>query len=226
MGGKWCITMSFSTIYIYTAELFPTNLRHSLLGICSMTGRMGSILSPQTPLLVSRLPQECTSRRPIRTACWLFAYNFKQWQRFSDISLHTIYLLCNFIYVALWNRYIDCWLIIIHSGDIIFFIFQSKCYIGYDSVYKNNCYRIVSFFFLIHLQLFLCHRHNLCPNYHWYSLDVWRYPRDYSLCSSRKHWGRNFRIQCGRQRISVKNSRSRNCRICRLKSGRIYRDEL
>lgn len=146
MGGKWCITMSFSTIYIYTAELFPTNLRHSLLGICSMTGRMGSILSPQTPLLVSRLPQECTSRRPIRTACWLFAYNFKQWQRFSDISLHTIYLLCNFIYVALWN-YIDCWLIIIHSGDIIFFIFQSKCYIGYDSVYKNNCYRIVSFFF-------------------------------------------------------------------------------
>lgn len=147
MGGKWCITMSFSTIYIYTAELFPTNLRHSLLGICSMTGRMGSILSPQTPLLVSRLPQECTSRRPIRTACWLFAYNFKQWQRFSDISLHTIYLLCNFIYVALWNRYIDCWLIIIHSGDIIFFIFQSKCYIGYNSVYKNNCYRIVSFFF-------------------------------------------------------------------------------
>lgn len=147
MGGKWCITMSFSTIYIYTAELFPTNLRHSLLGICSMTGRMGSILSPQTPLLVSRLPQECTSRRPIRTACWLFAYNFKQWQRLSDISLHTIYLLCNFIYVTLWNRYIDCWLIIIHSGDIIFFIFQSKCYIGYDFVYKNNCYRIVSFFF-------------------------------------------------------------------------------
>ena len=61
MGGKWCITMSFSTIYIYTAELFPTNLRHSLLGICSMTGRMGSILSPQTPLLVSLPPQECTS---------------------------------------------------------------------------------------------------------------------------------------------------------------------
>ncbi|KOX77959.1 Solute carrier family 22 member 21 [Melipona quadrifasciata] len=59
LGGKWCITMSFSTIYIYTTELFPTNLRHSLLGICSMTGRMGSILSPQTPLLVSpTTPQE------------------------------------------------------------------------------------------------------------------------------------------------------------------------
>ncbi|XP_076280722.1 organic cation transporter protein isoform X1 [Lasioglossum baleicum] len=56
MGGKWCITMSFSTVYIYTAELFPTNMRHSLLGICSMTGRMGSILSPQTPLLAQIMP--------------------------------------------------------------------------------------------------------------------------------------------------------------------------
>ncbi|CAL7943238.1 unnamed protein product [Xylocopa violacea] len=57
MGGKWCITMSFSTVYIYTTELFPTNLRHSLLGICSMTGRMGSILSPQTPLLAQIMPE-------------------------------------------------------------------------------------------------------------------------------------------------------------------------
>ncbi|XP_026667654.1 solute carrier family 22 member 21-like isoform X2 [Ceratina calcarata] len=56
MAGKWCITMSFSTVYIYTTELFPTSLRHSLLGICSMTGRMGSILSPQTPLLAQIMP--------------------------------------------------------------------------------------------------------------------------------------------------------------------------
>lgn len=46
--------MAFATVYIYTAELFPTTMRHSLLGICSMTGRVGSILSPQTPLLVSQ----------------------------------------------------------------------------------------------------------------------------------------------------------------------------
>lgn len=151
MGGKWCITMSFSTIYIYTAELFPTNLRHSLLGICSMTGRMGSILSPQTPLLVSRLPQECTSWRPIRTACWLFAYYFKQYGKDSPICFYIPFIFCvTFFYVALWNRYIDCWLIIIRSGDIIFFIFQSKYYIVHDSVSKNNCYRIVSFFFLIY----------------------------------------------------------------------------
>ncbi|KAG7205279.1 hypothetical protein KM043_007284 [Ampulex compressa] len=57
MGGKWCITMAFATVYVYTAELFPTSLRHSLLGICSMTGRIGSILSPQTPLLAQIMPE-------------------------------------------------------------------------------------------------------------------------------------------------------------------------
>lgn len=56
MAGKMCITIAFSTIYIYTAELFPTTLRHSLLGFCSMTGRIGSILSPQTPLLAQIMP--------------------------------------------------------------------------------------------------------------------------------------------------------------------------
>ncbi|XP_020284264.1 solute carrier family 22 member 5-like isoform X2 [Pseudomyrmex gracilis] len=56
MGGKLCITIAFATVYIYTTELFPTTLRHRLLGICSMTGRIGSILSPQTPLLAQIMP--------------------------------------------------------------------------------------------------------------------------------------------------------------------------
>ncbi|GAB1866276.1 Solute carrier family 22 member 21 [Camponotus japonicus] len=56
MAGKLCITIAFATTYIYTAELFPTTLRHSLLGFCSMVGRIGSILSPQTPLLVQIMP--------------------------------------------------------------------------------------------------------------------------------------------------------------------------
>ena len=53
MIGKFAITISFAVIYVYTAELFPTNVRHSLLGYCSMFGRIGSMLAPQTPLLVS-----------------------------------------------------------------------------------------------------------------------------------------------------------------------------
>lgn len=51
--GKLAITTSFCVLYVYTAELFPTNLRHSLLGTCSMFGRIGLIIAPQTPLLAT-----------------------------------------------------------------------------------------------------------------------------------------------------------------------------
>lgn len=51
--GKFAITVSFTVLYVYTSEFFPTNLRHSLLGTCSMFGRIGSMVAPQTPLLVS-----------------------------------------------------------------------------------------------------------------------------------------------------------------------------
>ncbi|KAJ8716903.1 hypothetical protein PYW07_003530 [Mythimna separata] len=49
--GKIAITQAFSGIYMYTSELFPTYARHSLLGFCSMVGRLGSIVAPQMPLL-------------------------------------------------------------------------------------------------------------------------------------------------------------------------------
>lgn len=49
--GKLFITVSFNVIYIYTTELFPTSLRHSIMACCSMLGRIGSMLAPQTPLL-------------------------------------------------------------------------------------------------------------------------------------------------------------------------------
>ncbi|XP_075975539.1 organic cation transporter protein-like [Anticarsia gemmatalis] len=51
--GKLSISMAFSSIYIYTGELFPTQARHSLLGACSMVGRIGSVIAPQTPLLAA-----------------------------------------------------------------------------------------------------------------------------------------------------------------------------
>ncbi|XP_039443584.2 organic cation transporter protein-like [Culex pipiens pallens] len=49
--SKMAITMSFGILYIYTVEIFPTNLRQSLLSVCSMFGRIGSMIAPQTPLL-------------------------------------------------------------------------------------------------------------------------------------------------------------------------------
>lgn len=49
---KFFIRHSLMVVYVYTGELWPTSLRHTILGICSMFGRIGSILAPMTPLMV------------------------------------------------------------------------------------------------------------------------------------------------------------------------------
>ncbi|XP_075226744.1 organic cation transporter protein [Lycorma delicatula] len=51
--GKFSITFAFAVVYIHTAEMFPTEVRNSILGICSMSGHIGSMLAPQTTLLSS-----------------------------------------------------------------------------------------------------------------------------------------------------------------------------
>lgn len=50
--GKFGSTVAFTVCYIISSELFPTPLRHSLIGACSMFGRLGSMTAPQMPLLV------------------------------------------------------------------------------------------------------------------------------------------------------------------------------
>lgn len=45
-------TFSYNIVYIYTSELFPTYTRNSMHAICSAMGRVGSLIAPQTPLLV------------------------------------------------------------------------------------------------------------------------------------------------------------------------------
>jgi MFS family permease len=50
--GKIAISGAFGVVYMFTAEIFPTKLRSSMLGFCSMVGRIGSMLAPLTPLLV------------------------------------------------------------------------------------------------------------------------------------------------------------------------------
>lgn len=53
--SKCAISISFSVTYVYTTELFPTNLRQGLMGICAACGYIGSMTAPQTPLLVSAI---------------------------------------------------------------------------------------------------------------------------------------------------------------------------
>lgn len=51
--GMCSISVAFSMLYIYTAELWPTKLRNFLMNLCSMIGRIGAMAAPLTPLLVS-----------------------------------------------------------------------------------------------------------------------------------------------------------------------------
>ncbi|XP_045769176.1 organic cation transporter protein-like [Maniola jurtina] len=49
--GKYAIAIVMTSVYVYTAELYPTKYRHSLFAFSSMVGRLGSITAPLTPAL-------------------------------------------------------------------------------------------------------------------------------------------------------------------------------
>lgn len=51
--GKFASSMAISGIYVYSLEMFPTDSRHGLLAICCLSGRLGLLLAPYSPLLVS-----------------------------------------------------------------------------------------------------------------------------------------------------------------------------
>lgn len=51
--GKSAIAASFAIIYIYSAEIYPTTLRSTGIGISSMCGRLGGIIAPIISDLVS-----------------------------------------------------------------------------------------------------------------------------------------------------------------------------
>eukprot|EP01026_Neomeris_dumetosa_P011137 TRINITY_DN14053_c0_g1_i11.p2 TRINITY_DN14053_c0_g1~~TRINITY_DN14053_c0_g1_i11.p2 ORF type:complete len:464 (-),score=39.10 TRINITY_DN14053_c0_g1_i11:366-1757(-) len=44
--GKFCASLAFGTIFAYTVELFPTVVRSTCLGACSLSARVGGLLAP------------------------------------------------------------------------------------------------------------------------------------------------------------------------------------
>ncbi|KAL0830918.1 hypothetical protein ABMA28_003000 [Loxostege sticticalis] len=51
MVGASCSGAMLTSLYIYTAELYPTRYRHRLFGFSSTIGRFGAVLAPLTPAL-------------------------------------------------------------------------------------------------------------------------------------------------------------------------------
>ena len=43
MVGRWCLVAAFGVIYFYTTELFPTEIRNSVLGASSTVGRISGL---------------------------------------------------------------------------------------------------------------------------------------------------------------------------------------
>ena len=50
--GKFSASSTFCSVYIFTAELYPTSIRNTALGIHSLSARIGAIAAPQLALFL------------------------------------------------------------------------------------------------------------------------------------------------------------------------------
>lgn len=63
MLGRFGISATYSVVTLYTAELYPTEIRGSALGTCSTWAHVGSISAPYAvDLLVRILKMKTPSR--------------------------------------------------------------------------------------------------------------------------------------------------------------------
>jgi len=53
LTGKFAVSMSQSLLYVYTSELFPTEVCSKGLGVASVAARFASLSAPFVALLVS-----------------------------------------------------------------------------------------------------------------------------------------------------------------------------
>lgn len=52
MLGKFCVSASYAILRLYSNEIFPTSIRSSCMGACSMVSRLGVIIAPLVISLV------------------------------------------------------------------------------------------------------------------------------------------------------------------------------
>ena len=53
LTGKFAVSTAFALLYVYTSELFPTEVRNKGLGVTSVAARIAGILAPFVASLVS-----------------------------------------------------------------------------------------------------------------------------------------------------------------------------
>lgn len=69
MMGRFGISSAYSIVTLYTAELFPTEIRNSALGTCSTLAHVGSMSAPYVvDILVSSLPMFSPSSLLLRNS--------------------------------------------------------------------------------------------------------------------------------------------------------------
>lgn len=52
MVAKTSISCTFNVVYVFIAELWPTNIRTTVMNFCSMIGRIGSMIAPIVVIMV------------------------------------------------------------------------------------------------------------------------------------------------------------------------------
>ena len=81
--GKFFISCVLATVYSYTSELFPDSSRTTVVGLCSMSGRIGAILAPELEQLVECWPKSN------ELESWLLTYlTFLGEKCVADFALH------------------------------------------------------------------------------------------------------------------------------------------
>ena len=53
LTGRFAVSTTLALLYVYTSELFPTEIRSKGLGVSLVSTRCGSLLAPFVALLVS-----------------------------------------------------------------------------------------------------------------------------------------------------------------------------
>lgn len=78
MLGRFGITATYSIVTLYTAELFPTEIRNSALGTCSTWAHVGSISAPYVvDVLVGE--RSCFTFKMLYTYVYVFLQGLLGW---------------------------------------------------------------------------------------------------------------------------------------------------